>query len=125
MSPPTSGPVSSFSEVVLGGWSSYETSECQISRLGKGSVRGEEVLYTTYLGGKKRNLFKGSVGKRKRTVNVFQAWLFWDRRGCMFMERTPVSGELELLANIDVLISDDFCDDTPGCSGDAKEVQGP
>jgi hypothetical protein len=53
VSPPVSGPVSSFSEVVLGGWSSYETSECQRSTLGNGSVRGEEVLYTTIWGRKK------------------------------------------------------------------------
>ncbi len=50
MSPPASGPVSSFIEVVAGGRSSYETSECQRSRLGKRSVRGEAVLYTTAWG---------------------------------------------------------------------------
>jgi hypothetical protein len=41
-------------------------------------------------------------------VETNQAWLFGDWRGCMFMERTPVTGELELLVNIDVLISEDF-----------------
>jgi hypothetical protein len=52
-------------------------------------------------------------------VDLFQAWLFWDWRGRMFMEWTPVTGELELLVNIDVLISEDL---RPGCSGDT-EVQ--
>lgn len=59
MSPPVAGPVRSFSEVVLGGWSSYETSECQRSMLGKESVRGEEaLLYTTIFWGGKRVFFE-------------------------------------------------------------------
>ena len=75
MSPPASGPVSIFSEVVLGGWSSYETSECQRSMLGKGSERGEEVLYTTVWGEELRSRggFWDGEGGWKRTVDLFQA----------------------------------------------------
>lgn len=49
MSPPASGPVSSLSEVVLGGCSSYDTSECHSSSLEKvlGSGRRDESVYTT------------------------------------------------------------------------------
>ena len=47
-------------------------------------------------------------GRVERTVDLFQAWFFGDWRGRMFMERTPVTGELELLVNIDVLISEDL-----------------
>jgi len=73
VSPPASGPVISFSEVVHGGWISYETSECQRSMLGKGSERGEEVLYTTvclgvrvsnFRGGFYPGFLGGGVGKR-------------------------------------------------------------
>jgi hypothetical protein len=64
----------------------------------------------------------GGVGlETKRTVDLFQAWLLWDWRSRMFVERTPVTGELQLFVNIDVLISEDL---RPGCSGDT-EVQGP
>jgi hypothetical protein len=55
----------------------------------------------------------------KQTVDHFQAWLFWDRRSRMFVEWTPVTGEAQLLMNIDVLISEDL---RPSCSGDT-EVQ--
>jgi hypothetical protein len=50
-------------------------------------------------------------------VDLFQAWLFWDWRSRMFVERTPVTGELQLFVNIDVLISEDL---RPGCSGDTE-----
>ena len=41
-------------------------------------------------------------------MDLFQAWFFGDWRSRMFMERTPVAGELQLFVNIDVLISEDF-----------------
>ena len=115
MSPPAWGPVSSFSEVVLGGWSSYETSECQRSRLGKGSECGEEVLYTTDWG-KEFIRSSGELGW-KRTVGLFQAWLFRDRCRRVFVKRSPVTGEVQLLVNIEVLISEDL---RPSCSGDTE-----
>jgi hypothetical protein len=53
----------------------------------------------------------------KQTVDLFQAWLFWDWRSRMFVERTPVTGEAQLLMNVDVLISEDL---RPSCSGDTE-----
>ena len=40
MSPPVSGPVITLSDVVLGGCSSYVTSECQSSSVEKAAVSG-------------------------------------------------------------------------------------
>jgi hypothetical protein len=52
-------------------------------------------------------------------VDLFQTWLFRDRCRRMFVERTPVTGEVQLLMDIEVLISKDL---RPSCSGDT-EVQ--
>ena len=85
--------------------------------LGKGRNAGKKYC-TRLFGVRGFEIFRGG-GVWKRTVDLFQAWLFGDWRSRMFVKRTPMTGELQLLVNIDVLISEDL---RPGCSGDV-EVQ--
>lgn len=44
----------------------------------------------------------------RRTVDLFQAGLFWNGGRCVFVERAPVAREVELLVDIDVLIAEDL-----------------
>jgi hypothetical protein len=61
-------------------------------------------LYPSFWGGRGG----GGEGWKQRTMHLFQTWLFWDWCSGMFVERTPVTGELQLFMNIDALISEDL-----------------
>jgi hypothetical protein len=70
-------------------------------------TRGRSAVYDCFGCEVKRVLFKLS-GEKKRTVDLFQAWLSRDRCSRMFVERAPVTGEIQLLMNVDALISEDL-----------------
>ena len=117
MSPPYGGPVITLSEVVHGGCSSYETSECQRSSLENalGSGRREPSLNTTGNKEPKRDMSEGARTARERggarhgrTVDFLETGLPRNGRRCMLVKGPEMARKFELFVDADFLVAEDW-----------------
>ena len=106
MSPPYSGPVMTFRDVVLGGWISYVTSLCQSSNFEKadGSGRRAASLYTT-MEGVSAGLHQHRCSRL--TVNFLESGFLGDWGCRMFVGRTKMPRNVKLFVDVQFLVSED------------------
>jgi len=101
--PPASGPVRSFSEVVLVAGARTRRPSAEIETGERVGTAGRSAVYDCFGCEVKRVLFKLS-GERNEPWTSSKPGSLGIGVVAVFVERAPVTGEIQLLMNIDALI---------------------